>query len=121
MLHYLMDSLALAGSAGGKRKIELLELRVSELRTECHVLLDRKTEATQSHQERMEELRREVMLFEAVEFLELHSSEVTTTQLRTAFHMLDTVESEVPVDARERLRHRLERLSARHTPSDTCF
>lgn len=69
--------------------------------------------ATQQHQERTVELRRDVMLFEAVEYLEMRGSAVSATQVRTALHMLEIVHVEglAPPDATDRLRARLETLA----------
>lgn len=104
---------AAAAGASAHAEQQLLSRRRSLLRSECAALLDRKTEATQQHQERTMELRREVMLFEAVEYLEMVSSGVSATQVRTALHMLETVEVEglAPPDALERVRARLECLA----------
>mmetsp|Transcript_121730 Transcript_121730/g.271842 ORF Transcript_121730/g.271842 Transcript_121730/m.271842 type:complete len:260 (-) Transcript_121730:35-814(-) len=109
----LLAALQAAAAAGDGAAAEAqLERRRVELQGQCAALLARKTEATQAYQERATELRREVMLFEAVEFLELHSAETSTTQVRTALHMLESVVSLAPMDAVERLRERLGRLAA---------
>eukprot|EP00913_Durusdinium_trenchii_P028945 g27139.t1 len=78
---------------------DALQARTEQLMKECRQLLETKTEVTQTHFERAAELRREVMLFEAVEYLELHSSEVLS-----ALQMLKMVEKIAPADALERLR-----------------
>merc|ERR1712048_1226670 len=105
---------ACSGSRGGESR---LARRRSQFRAECAALLDRKTEVTQIHHERATELRREVMLFEAIEYLELQLANGNTahpgtgaTQIRTALHMLETAEKHAPADAVERLRERLDRL-----------
>jgi len=107
----LVASLREAAS-GGTETARRLSARRARLRAECAALLDRKTEATQAHQERASELRREVMLFEAVEYLELHAAEASTTQVRTAMHMLRAAAPAAPSDAVERLRDRLGHLAA---------
>lgn len=111
---------AAAASDGCSRGVPgetALARRRSLLRADCASLLDRKTEVTQAHHERAQELRREVMLFEAVEYLELQATApgrtACATQIRTALFMLDEAESVAPADAIERLRERLDRLSAR--------
>jgi len=91
----------------------LLTERAATFRLDCSGLLARKTELTQEHQERMEQLRREVMLFEAVEYLELRGKDVSATQVRTALYMLDSAEGVAPPEAVERLRARLGFLSKR--------
>jgi len=107
----LMDALKAASTAEAAGCEDLLSRRTRQFRTDCAALLDRKTETTQAHQERTMELRREVMLFEAVEYLELHPLVTSTTQVRTALHMLEMVEAIAPLDAVERLRIRLDRLA----------
>jgi len=94
-----------------------LAARQVQLRAECAVLLERKTDVTQAHQERAAELRREVMLFEAVEYLELQGGTASVTQVRTALHMLDEAAHLTPSDATERLRARLNRIAAGHGAS----
>lgn len=91
-----------------------LRRRTKELRAECSALLERKTEATQVHQERATELRREVMLFEAVDLLEGLKSESCVLPVRTALHMLEEAAATAPLDAMERLQERLGRLAAFH-------
>jgi hypothetical protein len=91
---------------------QLLSERTKRLRGQCAALLDRKTDATQVLEERTMKLRREVMLFEAVEHLELHGSAgVSITQVRSAMHMVDMVEPIAPPEAVQRLRARLDRLA----------
>jgi len=108
---------ALQSAARGDQHGESsLQRRRSLLRADCSALLDQKTEATQAHHERMAELRREVMLFEAVEYLELHGAAVNSTQVRTAYYMLQEAEPCAPLDAIERLRERLSRLGAQEGP-----
>eukprot|EP00434_Breviolum_minutum_P026200 symbB.v1.2.023161.t1/scaffold2099.1/size89596/8 len=66
---------------------ELLLARTETLMKDCGRLLETKTEVTQVHFEKAAELRREVMLFEAVEYLELHP-EASATQVLSALQML---------------------------------
>lgn len=109
-----LRAVAAAATAGTPGRGQLAE-RTARLRAECAALLDRKTEATQAHQELATELRREVMLFEAVEYLELQEArgEAGATQVRSALHMLDLAAPVAPADALERLRERLGGLAAR--------
>ena len=51
-------------------------------------------------------MRREVMLFEAVEYLELHAAEISATQISSALHMLEVAEPVAAPEAIERLRER---------------
>ena len=100
---------------------EALQAETEKLMKDCGHLLEMKTEVTQSHFEKAAELRREVMLFEAVDYLELH--ETSKAQVLSALHMLKVVEKIAPADALERLRSRLGRLARTHqldmeTPSD---
>jgi len=104
----LVDAFRDAASAEGSHGESTLSRRTAIFRAECAALLDKKTEATQSHHERMEDLRREVMLFEAVEYLELHSKDASATQIRTARYMLSAAEEVAPPEALVRLRSRLE-------------
>ncbi|CAL1130221.1 unnamed protein product, partial [Cladocopium goreaui] len=67
---------------------EQLSTRTESLMKDCGRLLETKTEVTQVHFEKAAELRREVMLFEAVEYLELHSAEASATQVLSALQML---------------------------------
>jgi len=112
-----IEALKVASCSEGPQGEELLAQRTSCLRNECATLLDRKTEATQMHHERSFELRREVMLFEAVEYLELHA-DVSSTQIRSAQHMLEVVEPMAPLEALVRLRARLDRLACGMLRSD---
>lgn len=112
----LIDALK-AAAVSGPCGEDLLLRRTAHFRCECAVLLDRKTEATQMHQEQAMEYRREVMLFEAVEYLELQAAAAGPTQIRTALHMLDMVAPVAPPDAIEALRPRLDRLALQLTAS----
>lgn len=88
---------------------EALQAQTEKLMKDCRHLLEMKTEVTQSHFERAAELRREVMLFEAVDYLELRLHEISKAQVLSALHMLKLVEQIAPADALERLRSRLGR------------
>merc|ERR1719310_1182446 len=92
-----------------------LKRRRARLHSECAALLDLKTEATQEHQERAAGLRREAVLFEAIEHLEANSSEASATQVRIALAMFQQLEAAAPIDAVERLRVRIERLQGSHS------
>jgi len=107
----LIESLKAVAAADSLQGQEVLKKRTGRLQNECAALLERKTEATQVHQERTTELRRDVMVFEAVEHLELRAAiDLSTTQVRSALHMLQIVESMAPPDSVERLRARLHHL-----------
>merc|ERR1712124_138767 len=80
---------ALQAACADRQGQAKLAERTERLRKDCGALLDCKTEATQVHHERASELRREVMLFEAVEYLELHAKDVTATQVGSVLHMLE--------------------------------
>lgn len=108
----IMESLKAAALEHSPCAEERLMARTDSLRSQCAALLARKTEVTQVHQERTMQLRREVMLFEAVEHLELRAeSDVSTTQIRSARYMVDFVEPLTPPEAVQRLRVRLDRLA----------
>eukprot|EP00928_Gymnodinium_smaydae_P039546 TRINITY_DN26994_c0_g1_i1.p1 TRINITY_DN26994_c0_g1~~TRINITY_DN26994_c0_g1_i1.p1 ORF type:complete len:685 (-),score=138.07 TRINITY_DN26994_c0_g1_i1:75-2129(-) len=107
----LIAALQAASLPLGSAPEESHKRRRSMHRSDCAMLLDRKTELTQAHHERAMELRREVMLFEAVEYLELHMTSASPTQVRSAHHMLDLAAGAVPSDAAERLRERLAKLA----------
>jgi len=104
-------SALMAASADAEASDSLAD-RTLRFRAECGALLDKKTEATQAYQEQLEEVRREVMLFEAVEYLELHAAEISATQISSALHMLEVAEPVAAPEAIERLRERLDRVSA---------
>lgn len=110
-LRNALDAAASAACLPLDRAAAMLECRVSALQGDCAALLERKTEATQAHQEGMEELRREVMLFEVVEYLELQSEQRSPTQVRTALYMLDAAEPRAPQEVIARLRKRLDELA----------
>merc|ERR1712151_143202 len=95
-----------------------LKRRRTRLRSECAVLLDLKTEVTEAHEERAAQLRREVILYDALEYLEMRSPNITEGQIYTAFSMLDVVECEpnTPADAADQLRKRLDRLAGNTLP-----
>jgi len=76
-----------------------LRRRRMHLRSECAALLELKTEVTEAHQKRAEQLRREVVLFQALEYLELRLPNVSDMQLRTAFFMFEVVGPTAPADA----------------------
>jgi len=113
----MLISLRNAAAEPSPDSMARLAARQVQLRAECAALLDRKTDITQAHQERAAELRREVMLFEAVEYLELQAGTASVTQVRTALHMLDVAAHVTPLDATERLRARLNRIAADHGAS----
>lgn len=106
----LIESLQAVATAESAQSEGLLAIRTGRLRSDCAALLQRKTQATQVHQECTR--LREVMLFEAVEHLELRASvDVSKTQIRSALHMVEMVESITPPEAVERLRARLDHLA----------
>jgi hypothetical protein len=113
----MMISLRNAAPEPSPDSMARLAARRVQLRAECAVLLERKTDVTQAHQECAAELRREVMLFEAVEYLEMQGGTASVTQVRTALHMLDIAAHLTPSDATERLRARLNRIAAGHGAS----
>eukprot|EP00928_Gymnodinium_smaydae_P077468 TRINITY_DN6080_c2_g1_i1.p1 TRINITY_DN6080_c2_g1~~TRINITY_DN6080_c2_g1_i1.p1 ORF type:complete len:332 (+),score=71.71 TRINITY_DN6080_c2_g1_i1:625-1620(+) len=88
-----------------------LRRRRTRLRSECAALLELKTEATEEHQERAAGLRREVVLFDVLDHLELRAQFATETQILTALRMLEVVEVSAPLDAVDRLRGRLQQLA----------
>ncbi|CAE7452644.1 unnamed protein product [Symbiodinium natans] len=112
---------AAVAAADWPKSEESLVKTTAHLLNECGKLLERKTQATQDHHERAAELRREVMLFEAVEYLELNAAEATPTQVSSALHMLEVATAVAPADALERLRHRLARLTERVSPKAETF
>ncbi|CAE7254179.1 unnamed protein product, partial [Symbiodinium necroappetens] len=89
-------SAALAAADWPKSEESLVK-KTAHLLNECSKLLERKTQVTQDHHERAAELRREVMLFEAVEYLELNAAEATPTQVSSALHMLEVATAVAPV------------------------
>ncbi|CAE7897602.1 hypothetical protein AK812_SmicGene35856 [Symbiodinium microadriaticum] len=113
-------SAALAAADWPKSEESLVK-KTAHLLNECSKLLERKTQVTQDHHERAAELRREVMLFEAVEYLELNAAEATPTQVSSALHMLEVATAVAPADALERLRYRLGRLTAKVSPKAETF
>merc|ERR1712151_952294 len=96
-----------------------LRRRKTRLRSECAVLLDLKTEVTEAHEERAAKLRREVILFDILDYLELHLPEVSEAQIHTVFSMLDAVEGEpsTPAGAAAQLRKRLDRVAGTLLPT----
>jgi len=109
----LHSALVVASTAEEGPSVEAsLSRRAAVFRAECAALLATKTEMTQTHQERMESLRREVMLYEAVEYLELNAPSVSTTQIRTTLHMLNLMDGDEAPEGLDRLRKRINALSA---------
>ncbi|CAJ1399673.1 unnamed protein product [Effrenium voratum] len=74
-----------------------LHSRTESLLQDCRKLLESKTEVTQAHNEKADELRRESIVFEAVRYLEMQGA--VPTQVRTALHMLKVVELFAPARA----------------------
>jgi len=108
----LYGALASASTAEEGPSVEAaLSRRAAVFRNDCAALLAVKTEMTQNHQERMESLRREVMLYEAVEYLELNVQLVSQTQIRTTLHLLDLMDGDEAPEGLDRLRSRVIALS----------
>lgn len=101
---------ALQAAACGYYRV--LRRRSARLRSECTALLELKTEVTREHQDRAASMRREAVLFQAVEYLESQPMDACIAQVRVAQHMFELVEPTAPKDAVLRLRERLEYLAS---------
>jgi len=102
-----------AAAAEGPGGQELLEQRAAKLRMDCEVLLRRKTEMTQAHQEQVNGLMPEVILFEALDFLERSGRGASAPQLRAAERMFGEAQRAAPPEAVEQLQRRLAHLRRR--------
>merc|ERR1712194_808077 len=112
----LISALKVAASSAPRTP---LRRRKTRLKSECAVLLDLKTEVTEAHEERAEQVRREVILFDILDHLEKHLPEVSEAQIHTVFSMLHAVEGEpkTPAGAAKQLRKRLDRVAGTLLPT----